>query len=118
MRALSFDPAMLETFVADHGAGFEPVTLPAGLFGGQEEPAQTLGTNTILFAGAEMPDETAYAIVKQLWENREELYAAHSLLRYMTPETVGQGMVVPVHPGARKYFDEQGITVSDSKLDA
>lgn len=118
MRALSFDPAVLEKFLADHGAGFEPVTLPAGLFGGQEEPAQTLGTNTILFAGAEMPDETAYAIVKQLWENREELYTAHSLLRYMTPETVGQGMVVPVHPGARKYFEEQGVTVSDSKLEA
>lgn len=118
MRALSFDPAVLDRFMADFGGGFERVTLPAGLFGGQNEPAETVGTNTILFASAEMPDEIAHDIVKQLWENREDLYAVHSLLRYTTEETVGKGMVIPLHPGARAYFEEQGIAISESELDA
>jgi len=118
MRALSFDPAVLEKFMADNGGGFERVTLPAGLFGGQDSPAETVGTNTILFAAADMPDDTAYAIVKQLWENREDMYAAHSLMKYMTADTVGKGMVLPVHPGARKYLEEQGVTISDSALSA
>ncbi|AUM75832.1 TAXI family TRAP transporter solute-binding subunit [Paracoccus jeotgali] len=116
MRTLSFDGAVLEKFLGESGGGFERVTLPAGLFGGQDEPAETVGTNTILFAKADMPDDIAYDIVKQLWENREDLYAAHSLLKHMTEETVGKGMVVPVHPGARKYFEEQDIAVGDSAL--
>lgn len=116
MRALSFDPAVLDKFLTDNGGGFERVTLPAGLFGGQDKPAETVGTNTILFAAADMPDETAYAIVKQIWEKREEMYAAHSLLKYMTTETVGQGMILPIHPGARKYLEEQGVKITDSTL--
>lgn len=116
MRALSFDPATLDKFMAESGAGFDRITLPAGLFGGQDKPAETVGTNTLLFAAADMPDETAYAIVKKLWEERDELYSAHSLLKYMSAETVGKGMLLPIHKGARKYFEEQGVTVTDTKL--
>ncbi len=118
MRALSFDPAVLDKFMTESGGGFERVTLPEGLFGGQDKPAETVGTNTILFAAADMTDDIAYAIVKHLWEGKDDLYAAHSLLKYMTADTVGKGMVIPVHPGARKYFEEQGIAVSDSALSA
>lgn len=117
MRALSFEPDVLEKFLAENGGGFERITLPAGLFGGQDIPAETVGTNTILFAAADMSDDTAYAIVKQLWEGREDMYAAHSLLKYMTVETVGKGMILPIHPGARKYLEEQGIELTDSMFD-
>jgi len=116
MRALSFDPAVIDTFLADSGAGFEKVTLPAGLFGGQDAPAETVGTNTILFAGSEMSDDLAHTVVKTLWENRADLKAVHSLLGNISEETVGRGMVIPVHPGARKFFEENGIAVSDSSL--
>ena len=116
MRALSFDPAVIDRFMAESGAGFEKVTLPEGLFGGQDEPAQTVGTNTILFAAAEMPDEVAYTVVKTLWENRDDFKAVHSLLGNISEETVGRGMIIPVHPGARKYYEEQGIPVSESTL--
>lgn len=116
MRALSFDDAVLERFLAESGGGFERVTLPAGLFSGQEEPANTVGTNTILFASTAMSDELAYTIVKAVWENREEFKETHALLKYMSEETVGKGMVIPVHPGAKTYFDELGIEVSESRL--
>ncbi len=116
IRTLSFKPEVLDKFMEESGGGFERVTLPAGLFNGQEEPADTVGTNTILFASTEMPDDIAYDIVKQLWENRADLVAVHSLMKYMTEDTVGQGMVIPIHPGARKYFEEQGIAMSDSAL--
>lgn len=116
MRALSFDPAVIDKFLADSGAGFEKVTLPQGLFGGQDVPADTVGTNTILFAAAEMPDEVAYTIVKTLWENMDDFKAVHSLLGNISEETVGRGMIIPLHPGARKYYEELDIPVSESSL--
>ncbi|ODM46723.1 hypothetical protein CDZ97_07325 [Mameliella alba] len=118
MRALSFDSAVLDKFMADSGAGFERVTLPAGLFEGQDVPAETVGTNTILFASADMPDDTAYAIVKQLWENLDDFKAVHSLLGNISKETVGRGMIIPLHPGAKAYFEEMGIPYSESSLGA
>ncbi|ASP20070.1 NMT1-like family protein [Antarctobacter heliothermus] len=118
MRALSFDDAVLDKFMEDSGAGFEKVSLPAGLFGGQDIPANTVGTNTILFAAAEMPDDFAYAVVKQLWENLDDFKAVHSLLGNISEETVGRGMIIPLHPGAVTFYEEMGIPVSDSKLGA
>lgn len=116
MRALSFDDAVLERFLEESGGGFERVTLPAGLFSGQEEPAQTVGTNTVLFASTEMSDDLAYKIVKSVWENLEDFKDTHALLNYVSEETVGRGMVIPVHPGAKQYFNEVGIAISESKL--
>ncbi len=116
MRALSFDDDVINKFLADSGAGFEKVTLPEGLFGGQDVPANTVGTNTILFAAAEMPDDVVYTVVKTLWENRDDLKGVHSLLGNISEETVGKGMIIPLHPGAVKYYEEQGIPVSESNL--
>ena len=34
----------------------------------------------------------------------------------MSEDTVGKGMVVPLHPGAKKFFEAQGIAYSQGKL--
>jgi TRAP transporter TAXI family solute receptor len=118
MRALSFDSDVIDTFLTDSGAGFEKVSLPVGLFGGQDIAADTVGTNTILFAGAEMSDDLAYTIVQTLWENRDDLIAVHSLLGNISEDTVGTGMIVPLHPGALKFYEESGMPVSTSNLES
>ena len=113
MRALSFDDAVLEKFLASSG-GFERVTLPAGLFEGQAEAANTVGTNTILFASDKMSDELAQNITKAIWDNLEEFKATHALLGNLSAETAGKGMVVPLHPGAKAFYDAQGIAYDTS----
>ena len=117
MRALGFDDAVIEKFLADSGAGFEKVVLPKGLFGGQTEPAATVGTNTMLFASTKMSDDLAREVVRTIWENRKDFMEIHALLGGMSEDTIGRGMFIPVHPGAKAYYEEQGIPVSESKLD-
>ncbi|MBJ3777535.1 TAXI family TRAP transporter solute-binding subunit [Acuticoccus mangrovi] len=116
MRALSFDEDKLDEYLEKFGGGFEKVTLPAGLYGGQAEPALTVGTKTFLFANEDMPEETAYRIVETIWDNLDRFQKTHALLKFMDKDTVGKGMVVPLHPGAKKFFDEKGIPYSESKL--
>ncbi|MFD2741329.1 TAXI family TRAP transporter solute-binding subunit [Sulfitobacter aestuarii] len=115
MRALSIDPAVLDRFLENSG-GFERVTLPEGLFEGQDSPAETVGTNTILFTSEKMSDEAAKEIVKTVWENLEEFKKTHALLGNISAETVGKGMVIPLHDGAKAYFDEQGIAYGEPQL--
>ncbi len=116
MRTLSFEDAVLDRFLADHGGGFERAVLPENLFGGQDEPASTVGTNTLLFASDRMEDDTAYGIVETLWSNLDEFKAVHALLGNISADTAGRGMVVPVHPGARRFYEEHGMPVDDSDL--
>jgi TRAP transporter TAXI family solute receptor len=116
MRALSFDADKLQTYLDEHGGGFEMMTLPVGIYGGQSEPAQTVGTTTFLFASEEMSDDVAYRVVKTIWNNLPRFKQAHSLLSYMEADTVGRGMIVPIHPGAKKFFDERSIPYVESKL--
>lgn len=116
LRALSFDDEVIARFLENSGDGFEKVTLPKGLFEGQAEPANTVGTATFLFASSDMADDIAHDMVKTIWENKDEFMQVHSLLDNMSKDNVGMGMVIPLHPGAKAYYDEQGIPFAESTL--
>ncbi len=116
IRTLSFDSAAIDRFMEATGGGYEKVTLPKGLYGGQSEPADTVGTTTFLFASDDMSDETARQIVEAIWTNRESFKSVHALLAGMSEESVGRGMAVPLHPGAAAFYEENGIPVSASML--
>lgn len=116
MRTLSFDEDKLDKYLEEYGGGFEKVELPAGIYGGQDEPALTVGTKTFLFASEDMPEEVAYKVVETIWNNLDRFKRTHDLLNFMSEDTVGKGMVVPLHPGAKKFFDEHGIPYAESKL--
>ncbi|WP_282608993.1 TAXI family TRAP transporter solute-binding subunit [Pelagibius sp. Alg239-R121] len=116
IRVLSFDGAKLDAYLAAHGGGFEKVTLPAGLYKGQTEPALSVGTKTYLFASEKMPDEVAYKVTASIWSNLDKFKKVHSLLNYIDEETSGRGMAVPLHPGALKFYQEKKIPVDQPTL--
>jgi len=59
---------------------------------------------------AELPENTAYAITKALYENCKEFELVHKLLREWNREAfISKNIVIPYHQGAVKYFKEKGI---------
>ena len=62
---------------------------------------------------ATMEDETIYQITKTLWNqnSRKLLDSGHAKGRYITLETAMDGIAVPLHPGARRFYDEIGMLV-------
>ena len=84
--------------------------IPAGTYSGQEEDTVTVGIKATIIANSAVSDEEAYTIVKTIFEGKEEITASHAKgaeldLEYAS--TCG----LPYHPGAAKYFAEQGYTV-------
>ncbi|GGE78701.1 TAXI family TRAP transporter solute-binding subunit [Stappia taiwanensis] len=116
IRTLSLDAATIDRFLELTGGGYEKLTLPKGLYGGQAEEAHTVGTSTFLFASEDMPDDLARAVVEAIWARREDFKSIHALLAGVSEESVGRGMGVPIHPGALAFYKEQGIPVSPSTL--
>ena len=78
---------------------------------GTPEDCQTVTVKATLVADASVSDDVAYAIVKTIFENKEEITAAHAKGAELDLTFATDGMAIPFHPGAAKYFAENGITV-------
>lgn len=101
-------PVPAET-VQKIGSPYVAATIPAGTYTGQEADVPTAAVINFLVTHDEVPEDTAYAMTKALWENLDELQAAHAAANDIKPEQALTGMPVPLHPGAEKYYKEQGL---------
>lgn len=63
----------------------------------------------ILYAGAHVPDGEVYTLVEAMLEHRAELAANYAPLSGLNPETMGKDVGMPHHPGAIKYYQENGL---------
>lgn len=116
VRVLSLEREKLDEFLKRFGGGFSPVTIPAGTYKGQKDPALTVGTAGFLVVPAETSDDFVYRVVKTLYNNLDKLKASHSSMALLTKETIAKGMAIPLHPGAIKFYKENGITMSDPEV--
>ena len=83
--------------------------IPKNTYKGQTEDVPNLDVWNLLVADASMSDEMAYTIVKTLMDHKPDLVAVHREAANITLEAQASGSPVPFHPGARKYFEQQGV---------
>jgi TRAP transporter TAXI family solute receptor len=57
----------------------------------------------------DVSDETAYQMTKLMFENLPTLVAAHKAAANITLDTALNGMPLPLHPGAERYYREVGL---------
>ena len=66
--------------------------------------------NFNLASRPDLPEDTAYQIVKAVWEHDTELGPHHPQLKDWVKERfVGEQTTAPYHPGAIKFYKEQGV---------
>ena len=91
------------------GAPFQATEIPAGTYQGQDEAVPTLAITNILITSADVDEELAYQMTKQLFENLNKLKAAHNAAEGIDPAMASQNLPVPLHPGAERYYREAGL---------
>lgn len=91
------------------GAPYLAGTIPAKTYEGQADAVATLTIGNVLVTHAGVPEEMVYQMTKQIFENLPELVAAHKAATAIKLETAKQGMPVPLHPGAERYYKEKGL---------
>jgi TRAP transporter TAXI family solute receptor len=84
-------------------------TIPAGSYKGQDKEAANIDVWNLLVADKKMSDEMAYTIVKTLMEHKDELVAVHREAKNITLEAQAGSSPIPMHPGAKKYWEERGV---------
>lgn len=83
--------------------------IPAGTYEGQTEAAPTVAVINYLVTHDGVSEEAVYAMTKSMYENIDALKAAHAAAADIDPARATEGMPVPLHPGAKRYYDEAGI---------
>ncbi|MFC3041212.1 TAXI family TRAP transporter solute-binding subunit [Virgibacillus xinjiangensis] len=82
-------------------------TIEAGTYGLEEE-VTTVAVLAMLAVSKDLPEDTVYEITKAIYENTGDM--AHAKAEFITTETALDGIGIDVHPGAQKYYDEQGVS--------
>ena len=87
-------------------------TIPAGTYPGQEADVQTVTVKATLIVSASASEDVVYNLTKAIFSNIEAITTANGKGAELSLENATSGMTAPFHPGAAKYYAEQGITVS------
>lgn len=91
------------------GAPYIPGVIPAGTYQGQDADVPTAGVINFLVTHEDVSDETAYQMTKLIFDNLDKLKAAHSAAAGISLENAPKDSPVPLHPGAERFYKEQGL---------
>lgn len=88
-----------------------PYTIPAGTYRNQDEDVHTVAVANLLIVRNDLPEDLVYNLVKTMYGNQSLLVESHSAMAAFKPEDGLNGItgVVDLHPGAARFFREQGI---------
>ncbi|MGE6740445.1 TAXI family TRAP transporter solute-binding subunit [Allorhizobium pseudoryzae] len=90
---------------------FASDTVPGGTYEGNPDAVKTLSVGAQWITSADQPEELIYGITKALWNDstRKQLDAGHAKGKAITKETALNGVGIPLHPGAEKFYKEAGL---------
>ncbi len=101
---ISIDDAIADQLVEEYPF-YTKVLIPADVYN-TDADIQTLAVKAMLATTDKMSEEMAYNITKAIFENLDKLAAAHAAGKSVSLETAQEGISIPLHPGAEKYFNE------------
>ncbi|QQE74052.1 TAXI family TRAP transporter solute-binding subunit [Brevibacillus composti] len=86
---------------------FVSAEIPAGLYK-NDEAVQTAAIRNIMLVRSDLSDDQVYKLTQAFFENLDMLKDAHNAAKDIDVKEAGKNLVVPLHPGAEKYYKEVG----------
>jgi len=90
--------------------------IPAGTYPGVDKDINTIAQPNFLAVNADVDEDAVYQITKTIFENLPFLNNIHPATKDMSIDKAIAGLPAPLHPGAAKYYQEQGIAIPESLL--
>lgn len=107
-KLVALNNEVVQKLVADNPY-YAMATIPGGMYAANPDDVETYGVLATLVSSANVPDETVYLLVKAVFENFDEFKSLHPAFANLEPENmIKDGLSAPLHPGAEKYYTEQG----------
>ena len=102
----------VETLLAEYPY-VERMTIPAGTYVGQEADFETVAMWNFAIAHADVSEDLVYEATRIVMENHDRMMEIHSASEETLPENFDKNGFLPWHPGAVRWFEENGYEISD-----
>jgi len=91
--------------------------IPSGTYPGQNRDISTISQPNLLVVNKDTPEETVYQLTKTIYENLPFLNIVHKSTSNMSLKKAVEGLPMPLHPGAVRYYREMGLSIPKRLLD-
>ena len=88
---------------------FQVGVIPAKTYEGQDGDVSTISVQNYLVTHQGVSTETVYTMTKSMFENLDQMVAAHAAAKAIKRENAAKAPPAPLHPGAEKYYREVGL---------
>ena len=108
-RLVPIDGAIAEKLMKDN-TFYSVYKVPANTYKNQTEDVLTVTVKATLIVSAKASEDDVYNITKAIFDNIDSIN--HPKAAELSLENATEGLTVPFHAGAAKYFKEKGIEVA------
>lgn len=91
------------------------LVIPAGTYAGQDDDVATTSLPVVAYTTTAMDDETAYLMTKTFWEEKAALEGRARWWAGVSPDMLSN-VTTQIHPGAVRYYEEQGISLPQTAM--
>ncbi len=89
---------------------YRVATIPGGMYRGNPDDVQTFGVGATFVTSANVSDDVVYAVVSAVFDNIDTFRSLHPAFANLDPaEMAKDGLSAPIHPGAARYYAENGL---------
>jgi uncharacterized protein len=88
------------------GSAYIPGVIPANTYRGQTTSVPVVAVRNYLVARDDLDTALVYAVTKALWTGLDRLATTNVAAKAIDRKRALEGMPVPLHPGAEKYYKE------------
>lgn len=114
IRVLDLDQKSMDKLMKGYKF-YTEYEIPVGTYKGQEEAVKTVGVKAVLLASDKLSAGTVEDITKLLFENKQELQYSLPVDIALDEKTATDGITIPFHEGAAKYYESCGVEVTTEK---
>lgn len=107
IKVLTIEKEMAQKLIEAHPF-YTVFEIPAGTYKGVDEAVSTLAVKATFIVSDSLDETTVYNMTKALFENKEAIASAHAKGKELDTAYAVEGISVPFHKGAEKYFREVG----------
>lgn len=111
IRLVSLSDEVISKMLA-YSDAYSEYTIPAGTYKGQDEDIKTIGVKSVLVTTDALSDDVVKQLTQMLFEKTKELQYSTSLNLQLDESFAVEGISIPFHEGAVKYYGDKGITVN------
>ncbi len=107
---VSFDDAFMAQLVKEHPY-FLASVIPAKTYKNVDTDIKTPAVMAILVTSDKLDESVVYEFTKAMFTNIDIVQGSHAKAKDITLENALNGLTVPLHPGAAKFYKEKGMAV-------